>query len=90
MRSFLLGLGSSTGLNSCEEAGCGNSQGVAQAEQHIYRGRLFVVFQKADVRTVDLCRKGKLFLRHLRRHTSLSEFIAQHLGRVSQNEKRVC
>lgn len=63
---------------------------VALAEQHIYPGRLLVVFQKADFRVVDLCRKGKLFLRQFRCHSCLSEFIAQHSGRVLQNEKRVC
>jgi hypothetical protein len=58
MRLLLLGFGLSASLDTGEKPGCGDAQGIAEAEENVHRGRLLVVFQEADVGTVNARRKG--------------------------------
>lgn len=60
---LLLGLRLSGCLDTNEEFGSGDAEGIAKAIEKVNRGRLLVVFQEGDVGTVNASRIRKLFLR---------------------------
>ncbi len=64
----------------------GNAQCLTDAEQNFDRGRLLVVLKLTDVGAVDLCRKGKLFLRHFGIKASFAKFMTEHPRKVCRTD----
>lgn len=60
---LLLGLRLPGRLDTSQEVGSGDAEGIANSVEKVNRGRLLVVFQEGDVGTVNASRIRKLFLR---------------------------
>jgi hypothetical protein len=70
-------------LDTCNERGGRDAEGVAEAEQSIEGRRHSIVFKPADERAVDLGFEGKLLLRHAGLKPGLFKDIAKHAGQFS-------
>jgi hypothetical protein len=68
-----------------------DAQSVTDTEEDVHGGGFVVVFQLADVGTVNPCRKRKLFLRQIGFIACLTEFLPQrHAPKVIATRLNVC
>lgn len=80
----------SSRINTGEEFGGRDPQGIANPEQDVHGRRLVIVFQVTDVGTVQLRLKGKLFLSQSCSDSGFFEFISQHGPNLRSGCRQVC
>jgi hypothetical protein len=78
-------------LDAGEDLGRGHAQGPAEADERVHGRGFVVVFEQAEVGTVDLGRDRDLLLGHVGGFSRPPQLISEcHEGSVKLQPSRVC